>query len=255
MPNDHCDIAEAGDGTVRLTIANAGKANILSTPVMDGLIDGLTQLARRDDIRLLVLTSPGERSFIAGADLAEMAALEPASARDFIAKLRALCEAVRTFPVPVVARIAGWCLGGGLELAMACDLRIAARHARFAMPEVKVGIPSVIHAALLPRLVGTGRARWMILSGEAVDAETALHWGLVDQVVEMNELDEALAAMVAPILACESDALRAQKILFRQWEELPFSEAVDASIEVFGQAFTSDEPRRRMRAFLDREGR
>jgi enoyl-CoA hydratase/carnithine racemase len=255
MPNEFCDITEAGDGTVRLTLANAGKANILSTPVMDGLIAGLAQLALRDDIRLLVLTAGGERAFIAGADLAEMAELDPASARAFIGRLRDLCEAVRSFPVPVVARIAGWCLGGGLELAMACDLRIAARHAKFAMPEVKVGIPSVIHAALLPRLIGAGRARWMILSGETIDAETALHWGLVDHVAEMAQLDDAVATMIAPILACAPEAIRAQKVLFRQWEELPFSEAVAASIEVFGQAFASDEPRRRMRAFLDRKGK
>lgn len=255
MPNEFCDITEAGDGTVRLTLANAGKANILSTPVMDGLIAGLAQLALRDDIRLLVLTAGGERAFIAGADLAEMAELDPASARAFIGRLRDLCEAVRSFPVPVVARIAGWCLGGGLELAMACDLRIAARHANFAMPEVKVGIPSVIHAALLPRLIGAGRARWMILSGETIDAETALHWGLVDHVAEMAQLDDAVATMIAPILACAPEAIRAQKVLFRQWEELPFSEAVAASIEVFGQAFASDEPRRRMRAFLDRKGK
>ena len=255
MPNEFCDITEAGDGTVRLTLANAGKANILSTPVVDGLIAGLAQLALRDDIRLLVLTAGGERAFIAGADLAEMAELDPASARAFIGRLRDLCEAVRSFPVPVVARIAGWCLGGGLELAMACDLRIAARHAKFAMPEVKVGIPSVIHAALLPRLIGAGRARWMILSGETIDAETALHWGLVDHVAEMAQLDDAVATMIAPILACAPEAIRAQKVLFRQWEELPFSEAVAASIEVFGQAFASDKPRRRMRAFLDRKGK
>ena len=255
MPNDFCDITEAGNGTVRLTIANAGKANILSTQVIVGLTKGLTQLARREDIRLLVLTARGESSFIAGADLGEMAELDPASAKRFIARLRDLCEAVRHFPAPVVARIAGWCLGGGLELAMACDLRIAARHAKFAMPEVKVGIPSVIHAALLPRLIGAGRARWMILSGEAIDAETALHWGLVDHVAGMEDLDAALAAWTAPVLACDPEAIRAQKQLFRQWEELPLSEAVDASIDIFGQAFTSDEPRRRMRAFLDRKGK
>lgn len=255
MPNDFCKIDEAGHGTVRLTIVKAGKANILSTDVMDGVIDGLAQLERREDIRLLVLTTRGERSFIAGADLREMAELDPSSARRFIAKLRDLCEAVRCFPVPVVARIAGWCLGGGLELAMACDLRVAASHAKFAMPEVKFGIPSVIHAALLPRLIGAGRARWMILSGETIDAETALNWGLVDHVAEMDQLDKALAAMTAPILACDPAALRAQKVLFRQWEELPFSEAVAASIDVFGEAFVSDAPRRRMQAFLDRKGK
>src|SRR6185437_6851393 len=116
--------------------------------------------------------------------------------------LRDLCEAVRAFPAPVIARLPGWRLGGGLEFAAACDFRIAADNAKFGMPEVKVGIPSVIHAALLPRLIGWGRARWLVMTAENIDETTALAWGLVDAVAPKDGLDEAVEKTVAMLLAC-----------------------------------------------------
>ena len=175
------------------------------------------------------------------------------SAEAFISRLRDLCEAVRAFPAPVIARMPGWCLGGGLEVAAACDFRVAAHDAKFGMPEVKVGIPSVIHAALLPRLIGSGRARWLVMTAEIIDAPTALAWGLVDVVAAKGELDAAVEKTIATLLGCGPQALRAQKQLIRKWEELPLTESVNASIEVFGQCFRSEEPRRMMRAFIDRK--
>ena len=130
----------------------------------------------------MILAGQSEKSMIGGADIKEMAKLDQKSAEAFITRLRDLCEAVREFPAPVIARLPGWCLGGGLEVAAACDFRIAAHDAHFGMPEVQVGIPSVIHAALLPRLIGWGRARWLVMTAENIDAPTALAWGLVDKV-------------------------------------------------------------------------
>lgn len=251
MPNDYCSVSRQSNGVVTLTISGAGRATVLGTPVIRGLVEGINELAGDPDLRVLILASPGERSFIAGADIGEMARLTPESAEIFISGLRDLCESVRLFPTPVVARIQGWCLGGGLELAMACDLRVAAPEAKFAMPEVKVGIPSVIHAALMPRLIGMARARWLILTGETIDAPTALSWGLVDVVSASGELDAAVARAVAPLLECAPAALASQKTLMRQWEELPLSQAIDVSIPVFGQAFATGEPQRYMQHFLD----
>ena len=134
---------------------------------------------------------------IGGADIKEMARLDQASAEKFITGLRDLCEAVRAFPSPVIARMPGWCLGGGLEVAAACDFRIAAHDAKFGMPEVRVGIPSVIHAALLPRLIGWGRARWLVMTAGNIDAATALAWGLVDVVAPEGGLDAAVEQTVA----------------------------------------------------------
>ena len=129
----------------------------------------------------------------------------------------------------MIARIPGWCLGGGLEFAAACDFRIAAQDAKFAMPEVKVGIPSVIHAALLPRLIGWGRARWLIMTAATIDAPTALDWGLVDVGGAKGGLDAAVESTVAALLECGPEAMRAQKALLKQWEELPLKESVNLS--------------------------
>lgn len=253
MLNDHCSVERREHGIAWLTITNAGKANILGSPVIAALASGIDALAKEADLRALVLTGSGETSFIGGADIGEMAALDPAAAERFITGLRDLCEAARRFPAPVAARINGWCLGGGLELAMACDFRIAADTAKFAMPEVKVGIPSVIHAALMPRLIGMARARWLILTGATIDAATARDWGLVDLVAPAAALDAAVEAALRPVVACGPAALRAQKELLRAWEELPLSQAIDASIPVFGRAFGTGEPQAHMQAFLERK--
>ena len=153
----------------------------------------------------------------------------------------------------MIARIPGWCLGGGLEVAAACDFRVVAHDAKFGMPEVKVGIPSVIHAALLPRLIGWGRARWLVMTAETIDAPTALAWGLVDMVAPPSGLDAAVEHTVSALLKCGPQALRSQKALLRQWQELPLTESVNLSIGVFGRSFLTDEPKRLMQGFIDRK--
>ncbi|MGL5166542.1 MAG: enoyl-CoA hydratase [Afipia sp.] len=250
--NDYCTVARGENGIATLTICNAGSLNIMSSAVINGVREGLEQLGKDRDVRVLIVRGTGEKSMIGGADIKEMATLDQASAEKFITGLRDLCEAARQFPAPVIARLRGWCLGGGLEFAAACDLRIASEGAKFAMPEVKVGIPSVIHAALLPRLIGWGRARWLILTAATVDAPTALNWGLVDQVVPEADLDSAIETVAKAIAECGPEAMRSQKALLRQWEELPLTESVNLSIGVFGKSFLTGEPQRHMQAFLDR---
>jgi enoyl-CoA hydratase len=253
MLNPYCGVDRDPRGVVRLTICNAGSLNILGSAAINGVRAGLEALATERAIRALIIAGQSEKSMIGGADIKEMAKLDQASAEKFITGLRDLCEAVRAFPAPVIARIPGWCLGGGLEFAAACDFRIAAHDAKFAMPEVKVGIPSVIHAALLPRLIGWGRARWLIMTAATIDAPTALGWGLVDAVAPEGGLDAEVEATVAALLECGPEALRSQKALLKQWEELPLTESVNLSIGVFGQSFLTDEPRRLMQGFLDRK--
>ena len=253
MLNPHCGVERDNRGVVRLAICNAGSLNILNTAVTDGIRQGFERLSSDTGIRVVILTGQSERSMIGGADIREMAKLDPKSAETFITRLRDLCEAIRNFPAPVIARLPGWCLGGGLEVAAACDIRIAAHDAKFGMPEVKVGIPSVIHAALLPRLIGTGRARWLVLTAENIDAPTALAWGLVDSMAPAGDLDEAVEHCVKALLECGPEALRIQKRLCRQWEELPLSEAIDLSVGEFGKSFLSGEPQRMMSDFLNRK--
>ena len=236
MLNSHCGIDRDSRGVVRLTICNAGPLNILGSKVIQAIRDGLETIAADRHIRVLVLAGESAKSMIGGADIKEMARLDQNSAEKFITGLRDLCEAVRTFPAPVIARMPGWCLGGGLEVAAACDFRVAGHDAKFGMPEVRVGIPSVIHAALLPRLIGSGRARWLVMTAENIDAATALAWGLVDVVAPEGGLDAAVEKTIDSLLRCGPEALRAQKALLRQWEELPLTESVNLSIGVFDQS-------------------
>ncbi len=250
--NEHCEIERGEHGIVRMFVRNAGPLNILNSRVNRALCDAFAKLAKDKDIRVIILAGTGTRSFIGGADIKEMAGLDQSAAETFIKGLRDVCEAVRSFPVPVIARIQGWCLGGGLEVAAACDLRIASDDSKYAMPEVKVGIPSVIHAALLPRLIGWGRARWLILTAATIDAPTALNWGFVEQVVPVADLDSAIASAANAIAGCGPEAMRNQKALLRQWEELPLSQSVEVSIKAFGRAYLTGEPQKLMQAFVDR---
>jgi len=252
----HVDLESRGTGVVaRVTIDNATKLNILGSALMAEFVAEVTALGAREDLRALVLTGAGDRAFIGGANIHEMAALDAAAARGFITGLHRMCAALRDLPVPVVARINGYALGAGLEVAAACDLRVAASNAVFGMPEVRVGIPSVIEAALLPGLIGWGRTRELLLLGESIDAETALRWGLVQKVVPADALDAAVESCLVTLLEAGPRAVRLQKKLIRQWEELPLSGAIAAGIDAFADAYATDEPSRLMRAFLDRPRR
>jgi len=234
-----------------VTIDRTEKLNSLSSELMDGFAELFRSLAADLNLRCVVLSGAGEKAFIGGANIEEMAVLGgPAQARAFIEKVHGCCQAIRDLPVPVVARINGYCLGAGLEIAAACDLRIASDHAVLGMPEVKLGLPSVVEAALLPSLVGWGRARWMLMTGETFTAEDAARWGLVEAVYPAEELDLAVDALVTALLEPEPRAVRLQKSLMQRWEELPVSGAIAAGIDAFEEAFRSDEPGRAMAEFL-----
>jgi enoyl-CoA hydratase/carnithine racemase len=154
--------------------------------------------------------------------------------------------------VPVIARVNGYCLGAGLEVAAGCDLRVASTRAVFGMPEVKVGMPSVIEAALLPRLVGIGRAAELVLLGENIDAARALAIGLVEKVVPPEELDAAVEQWIEAILAAGPQAVRLQKALMRDWERLPLDEAIRAGITTYRTSVAGGEPGRMLAEFMAR---
>ena len=243
----------AGGSVAYLTLDNRAKLNTLDGALMVGFIERVEALAARSDLRALVLSGAGERAFIGGASIPEMAALDRGSAEAFITLVHRCCDALRRLPVPVIARIDGYALGAGLEVAVSCDLRVASTRARFGMPEVKVGIPSVVEAALIPRLIGWGHAREMLLLGEVIDAETALRWGLVERVVDPAALDAEVEKIVTALFAAGAQAVRAQKALMREWEELPASRAIAAGINAFVTSFETDEPTRMLSAFAKRK--
>ena len=177
---------------------------------------------------VVVLAGRG-KTFCGGADVAELKRLDEATGGPFVEKIHQVCAAIRELPVPVVARLHGAVIGAGLEIAAACDLRVAAEGTRFSMPEVRLGIPSVVEAALLPRLMGGGRAAWLVLTGEAIDARRALEWGLIEEIGDGANLIERLRSN-------DREALRVQKRLLQLWEEAPLSTSVAASIELFSQS-------------------
>ena len=238
-----------GSRIARVVINNERKLNTLNTPLMEEFIRAIESLANDDNLRVVIVTGAGEKAFIGGADIDEMAALDATTAEAFITRLHRCCEAVRDLPVPVIARIQGYALGGGLELAAACDLRIAADTAILGMPEVKLGIPSVIEAALLPMLVGWGRAREIVLLGENFSAADALEWRLVERVVPKAELDHAVDRVIASLLDAGPRAIRLQKELVRIWEDLPLRVAIRTGIQSFVTAWQTDEPATRMKEF------
>ena len=243
-------------GTIAvLTVSNPAKLNTLDSALMRAFIARVDELRARDDLRALVVTGAGTKAFVGGASIDEMACLDRERAEEFIGLLHRTCDCLRALPVPVIARIDGYALGAGLELAASCDLRVASSSAVFGMPEVKVGIPSVIEAALLPGLIGWGRTRLLLMLGENIDAEQALRWGLVEKVVPREALDEAVDGWVRSILATGARAARLQKKLMRQWEEMGVGQAIEAGVRCFSEAWATDEPARMMGAFLDRRRR
>lgn len=234
-----------------VTVNNPERRNALGIAGKRALAEAFKRLARDEALRVAVLTGAGERSFIAGADLAEMKDLTPAGAKEEHTWTHRACEAIRALPVPVIARINGYCFGAGMELAAACDMRAGVTTAKFGMPEVRFGIPSGMEACLLPQLIGWGKTRELVYTGEHITAREAWRCGFLEKLVMPGALDAAVEQWVNSILAGGPRALRLQKALVRKWERLPIADAVQAGIRACVAARRTDEPRRLMAAFLD----
>jgi enoyl-CoA hydratase len=232
------------DGLARVFLDRVQKANALDWDLLSELLFAVNNLRNDESVRAVVLGGQG-KTFCAGADVTVMSALNHETSRKFITLIHEICAAIRALPVPVLARLQGAVIGAGLEIAAACDLRIAAPGTRFLMPEVRLGIPSVVEAALLPRLIGSGRAAWLVLTGEAIDAARAYEWGLIEEVAA--DLDASIEKTVKSLVAGDRAALRAQKELLQQWEEAPLSASIGASIERFAQSFATHNPVERLR--------
>src|SRR5438046_573993 len=208
-------------------------------------------LAHDPSVRVAVMTGAG-RAFSAGMQVQVLRDLTPVTAKSLITSLHDAIHAVHDAPVPTLAMVNGPCLGAGFELAMACDLRVAAAGAQLGLPEVKVGIPSVIQAALLPLLVGPGRAAELLLTGEPVTAERARDWGLVNEVVPAERVGAAAEALAARVLACGPEAVCLQKEPIVRWRETDGVSAVRLGIDAFAAAYATAEPREGMSAYLEK---
>jgi enoyl-CoA hydratase/carnithine racemase len=220
------------------------RRNALNLAMIAALHEGLEAAMSAPDVDGAVLLGRGPH-FSAGVDLTLMAAATEADILALIRALAALCATARRGPRPVVAAVQGGCVGGAFELAMAADLRVASRDAWFALPEVRVGMPSVIDAALLVHHVGLGRAREILLTGDRVDAPRALEWGLVNVLVDTPaELEDAAAALVARVAVNEPAAVASQKALIDEWLNLGLDDAITRSVVALGDAFATGVPQR-----------
>ena len=223
--------------------------NLLEPGIIGALRETFETLARDQSVRAAVITGGG-RAFTAGMDVHVLRDLNVTSAKALISGLSAAIDAVHRAPFPVIAAVNGACLGAGFELALACDLRLSVSGAVFGLPEVRVGVPSVIQAALLPPLIGPGRAAEMLLLGTTVTAEQALEWGLLNRVVEPGALPKAVDEVVETLSRCAPGAVRLQKELIIRWRETDLPSAVQAGVNAFATAYASREPREGAEAFL-----
>lgn len=246
------DRGEAGR-VAYITVNNPEKRNTLGMLGKRAIADTFNKLGRDETLRVAVITGAGDKSFIAGADIAEMKDLNAEQAEVEHTLTHVANESIQMFPVPVIARINGWCLGFGTELAAACDMRIGVDTAKFGMPEVRVGIPSGMEAVLLPALVGWGKAAELIYTGDVIDAQEAYRCGFLQKVVPAAELDAAVEKMVSSILLGGPRAIRLQKALMRDWQRMSITDSVWQGIRACVAARSTDEPKRMMEAFMARK--
>lgn len=239
-------------GVATVTLRGEKSVNVMGQVLLTALVQELETLRQDAGLRLVILTGPPGGSFQGGVNINEMAAFDAHAARDFITLLHQACHGLRALPVPSIARIEGYCLGGGMEMAAACDLRIGNAGSRYGMPEVQVGLPSVIEARLLPTLIGWGYTRELLYRGHLIDATEAHRIGFLNAVAPDGELDSRVQPWIDDILRAEPAAIRAQKGLIEQWLESAPAVGIQASIDAFSATFHSDAPNRRLHAFLNR---
>ncbi len=238
-------------GVATVTMHGHKSVNLINRAMMGALLEAGAALRVDPELRLIVLTGAEGKGFIGGADIAEMQAFTPETARAFITELHAVCHLFRTLPVPSIARVDGPCLGAGMELAAACDLRLGSLASSYGMPEVQVGLPSVIEATLLPGLIGWGNTRELLYRGHLIDASEAQRIGFLQRVAPSAGLDAAMQPWLDDILRADPAAIRTQKRLIEGWLDTDIATSIQASIDAFAATFLSAAPNKRLRAFFE----
>jgi enoyl-CoA hydratase/carnithine racemase len=240
------------NGVAVTKLEGRGPLNLLGREVFLALKAELDRLDQDRSVQAMILTGSGECAFSAGVDLHQMKDLDPKDAEAFITALHGPARKLLTMAIPAVAAIRGPCLGGALELILACDIRIATEDAILGLPEVQVGIPSVIEASLLPPTIGLGRARRLLLTGETVNAQEALAMGLVDRVVPADQLMAVAHETASTFVGMSRDVLASQKDIVAKWLELGEEDSAAFTIKEFSRIFTTSAPHEGMLAFLEK---
>jgi enoyl-CoA hydratase len=190
-----------------------------------------------ESVNAIVLTGSGERAFSAGMHIETFAGAAPEDGRNIISGVRDCIGAIRRAPVPTVAMINGYCIGAAFEMALACDLRVAHPGVRFGLPEVRLGIPSVVEAALLHQYVGLSKAKEIILTGDLYPVSEFAGQGLINRTVQPAQLRAATLELLGPVMACTREVIAAQKSLFETWLNFGLQHSIDTSVDVFADIF------------------
>ena len=235
-----------------LTIDRPDKLNALNSTVHSEGVAALDELRKNGEVRVLVITGAGEKSFIAGADISEFKGRTPVTQRSTFQE-RSLFNAIDTFPKPVIAMVNGFCLGGGNELALACDLRVCSPNARFSQPEINLGImPGGGGTQRLTRLVGEGRSMEMMLTGDMIDAETAYKFGLVNHVYDATELEVKTMELANKIAEKAPIALQLCKEAVKFASRSNLDEGLRREVDLFAICFSTEDKVEGVSAFLEK---
>jgi len=246
-------LLETSDRVTLVTINRPEMLNAMSDELLRGLLRFFEKVAGDPAVACVILTGAGEKAFVAGADIRAMQPLDVLTARKVAQLGHAVCAAIERCPQPVIAAVNGFALGGGCELALACDLRLAAEHARFGQPEINLGItPGFGGSQRLPRLVGKGRALEMILTGEMIDAAEAWRIGLVNRVLPAAELLPEARRLAVKLAGKGQLALRLAKDAVINGLEMDLERANRYEAELFARCFASADQKEGMQAFLEK---
>ena len=247
-------LAISDHGSIRrLTVNRPDKLNALNSATLDALLVAFESAATDDSVRVIVLTGAGTKAFVAGADIAEMADLRPTDGRDFSLRGQRLMRRIETLPKPVIAMVNGFALGGGLELAMACHLRIAADSAKVGQPEINLGlIPGFGGTQRLLRLAGRSATLELCLLGAPIDAARAAQLGIVNRVVPAADLDAETMKIAEQLAQAAPLAVRGTLDAINVGGECGIEEGLQYETAQFGLMFSTDDMREGTRAFLER---
>lgn len=252
MPSYETLLLERRGRVALLTINRPAKLNALNIQTRAEGAAALDELREDESVRVVVITGAGEKAFVAGADISEFEGRTAVSQRDVMTG-RSLFTAVDTFPKPVIAMVNGFCLGGGCELALSCDIRVASERARFGQPEINLGIiPGGGGTQRLTRLVGEGKAMELILTGDMIDAQQAYSLGLVNAVFPAEELEAKTMEMANRIAEKSPVALRMAKEAVKTAARANLDEGLRREIDLFALTFSSQDKDEGVRAFLEK---
>jgi len=244
---------EKEDGIAKVTVNRPESLNALNSTVYAELYKVFESIENDARVRVVVITGAGEKAFVAGTDIVEMQDMNTLEISRFVDKIRKASDRIYTLSKPVIAAINGYCLGGGCELTLCCDLRIASEKARFGQPEINLGlIPGACGTQRLPRLVGVAKAKEMIYLGDMIDAPTALNWGLVNKVVPPESLMDEAMGIARKLASKSSPVLAMAKKAIDTGVDTDITSGLNMEARCVSLCFATKDQKEGMKAFLEK---